>query len=45
MEGNIECDNNEAKVQLKISNTSLNSGNRKFTNDLISAFFPTVLFI
>lgn len=39
MEGNVECDNNEAKVQLTISNTSLSSGNRKFTNDLISAFF------
>ena len=39
MEGNVECDNNEAKVQLTIINTSLSSGNRKFTNDLISAFF------
>ena len=36
MEGNVECDNNETKVQLVISNTSLSSGNR---NDLISAFF------
>lgn len=39
MEGNVECDNNKAKVQLTISNTSLSSGNRKFTKDLISAFF------
>lgn len=32
MEGNVECYNNEAKVQLTISNTSLSSGNRKFTS-------------
>ena len=45
MEGNVECDNNEAKVQLTISNTSLSSGNRKFTNDLISAFFFPVYYL
>lgn len=32
MEGNVEGYNNEAKVQLTISNTSLSSGNRKFTS-------------
>ena len=39
MEGNLGCYNNEVKVQLTISNTSLSSGNKKVTNDLMSGFF------
>ena len=45
MKGNVGCCNYEPNVQLTITNTSLSSGNRKFTNDLISGFFLSPLFI
>ena len=39
MDGNLGCQNNKAKVRFKISDTSLRSGNRKFTNDSVNGFF------
>lgn len=38
MDGDVGCYNIEAKVLLTISNASLSSGNRKFTNDPVSGF-------
>lgn len=39
MDGDVGCYSIEAKVLLTISNASLSSGNRKFTNDPVSGFF------
>ena len=39
MDWNVGCYKIEAKVLLTISNASLSSGNRKFTNDPVGGFF------
>ena len=47
MEGNLGCYNNEVKVQLTISNTSLSFGNKKVIYEWFDEwiFFPSLLFI
>ena len=45
MDWNVGCYKIEAKVLLTISNASLSSGNKKFTNDPVSEFFHSLQYI